>query len=70
MGRFWGEEPPPPQNGQSHCAKCCAAVPIYVEVLIYIAKRLVVVVVSSVQVVKPLSRLAMVHSDLLGVPAI
>ena len=36
----------------------CYYVLIYADALIYIAKWLVVVVVSSVHVVKPLSRLA------------
>ena len=53
---------------ESQC-KCSATyVLIYVEALIYmyIAKRLVVVVViSSVQVVKPLSRLSVVHSEVM-----
>ena len=35
------------------------------SITIYIAKRLVVVVVSSIQVAKPLSRLAVVHSEVL-----
>ena len=40
---------------------------IYADALIYIAERLVVVVVSSVQVVKPHSRLS--RFALVGVPA-
>ena len=38
---------------------------IYADALIYIGKRLVVVVVGSVQVAKPLSRLPVVHSEVL-----
>ena len=48
-----------PPNGQSHSIKCSTTnVLRYAQALIYIAKSLVVVVVSSKRVVKPLSRLA------------
>ena len=54
MGGFGGGGCNPP-NGQSHSVKCGATnVLIYAEALIYIAKWLVVVVVTSVPVVKPL----------------
>ena len=47
-----------PPNGQSHSIKCSTAnVLRYAQALVYIAKSLVVVVVSSKRVVKPLSRL-------------
>ena len=58
--------PPPPPNGQSHSIKCSTTnVHRYVQALIYIAKSLVVVVVSSKRVVKPLSRLAVVQPEVL-----
>ena len=38
---------------------------IYAEALVYIAKRLLVVVVSSLQVVKLPARLSVVHSEVL-----
>ena len=60
--------PPPPPYGQSQSIKCSIAdVLSHVDVLIYIANSLVVVVVSSIQVVhvKPLSRLAVVQSEVL-----
>ena len=45
--------PPPPPNGQSHSIKCSTTnVLRYAQALIYIAKSLVVVVVSSKRVVK------------------
>ena len=72
MGGFKGgvqgvaTAPPLPPKCQSHSAKCNTTyVLIYVEPLIYVAKRLVVVVVSSVQAVKLLSTLAVVHSEVL-----
>ena len=47
----------PPPNGQSHSIKCSTTnVLRYAQALIYIAKSLVVVVVSSKRVVKPLSK--------------
>ena len=56
----------PPQNGQSHSIKCSTTnVLRYAQALIYIAKSLVVVVVSSKQVVKPLSRLPVVQPEVL-----
>ena len=65
-GGVQGVATPSPPNSQNHSAKCSATyVLMYVEALIHIAKRLVVVVVSSVQVVKPLSRPAVVHSEVL-----
>ena len=56
----------PPPNGQSHSIKCSTTnVLRYAQALIYIAKSLVVVVVSSKRVVKPLSRLAVVQPEVL-----
>ena len=55
-----------PPNGQSHSIKCSTTnVLRYAQALIYIAKSLVVVVVSSKRVVKPLSRLAVVQPEVL-----
>ena len=55
-----------PPNGQSHSIKCSTTnVLRYALALIYIAKSLVVVVVSSKRVVKPLSRLAVVQPEVL-----
>ena len=55
-----------PPNGQSHSVKCSTTnVLRYAQALIYIAKSLVVVVVSSKRVVKPLSRLAVVQPEVL-----
>ena len=63
-GGFRGLQPPP--NGQSHSIKCSTTdVLRYAQALIYIAKSLVVVVVSSKRVVKPLSRLAVVQPEVL-----
>ena len=63
-------------NGQSHSIKCSTTnVHRYAQALIYIVKSLVVVVVSSKRVAKPLSRQAVVlhlleclvgHSTVLG----
>ena len=56
----------PPNAGQSHSIKCSTTnVLRYAQALIYIAKSLVVVVVSSKRVVKPLSRLAVVQPEVL-----
>ena len=56
----------PPKNGQSHSIKCSTTnVLRYAQALIYIAKSLVVVVVSSKRVVKPLSRQAVVQPEVL-----
>ena len=53
-------------NGQSHSIKRSTTnVLRYAQALIYIAKSLVVVVVSSKQVVKPLSRQAVVQPEVL-----
>ena len=53
-----------PPNGQSHSIKCSTTnVLRYAQALIYIARSLVVVVVSSKRVVKPLSRLAVVQPE-------
>ena len=61
-----GCNPPPPPNGQSHCIKCSTTnVLRYAQALIYTAKSLVVVVVSSKQVVKPLSRQVVVQPKVL-----
>ena len=50
----------------SHSIKCSTTnVLRYAQALIYIAKSLVVVVVSSKRVVKPLSRLAVVQPEVL-----
>ena len=50
----------------THSIKCSATdVLNHADALIYIAKSLVVVVVSSIQVVKPLSRLVVVQSEVL-----
>ena len=55
-----------PPDGQSHSIKCSTTnVLRYAQALIYIAKSLVVVVVSSKRVVKPLSRLAVVQPEVL-----
>ena len=55
-----------PPNGQSHSIKCSTTnVLRYAQALIYIAKSLVVVVVSSKQVVKLLSRLTVVQAEVL-----
>ena len=55
-----------PPNGQSHSIKCSTTnVLRYAQALIYIAKSLVVVVVSSKRVVKPLSRQAVVQPEVL-----
>ena len=63
-GGFRGVATPP--NGQSHSIKCSTAnVLRYAQALVYIAKSLVVVVVSSKQVVKPLSRQAVVQPEVL-----
>ena len=60
-----GSNPPPPPNGQSHSIKYSTTnVFRYAQALIYIAKSLVVVV-SSKQVVKPLSRQAVVQPEVL-----
>ena len=71
-GRFRGGSggcnppPPPPPYGQSHSIKCSTTnVLRYAQALIYIVKSLVVVVVSSKLVVKPLSRLAVVQPEVL-----
>ena len=65
-GGSGGCNPPPPPNGQSHSIKCSTAnVLRYAQALVYIAKSLVVVVVSSKRVVKPLSRLAVVQPEVL-----
>ena len=56
----------PPPNGQNHSIKCSTTnVLRYAQALIYIAKSLVVVVVSSKRVVKPLSRQAVVQPEVL-----
>ena len=53
----------PSPNGQSHSIKCNTADMLsHANTLIYIA---VVIVVSSIQVVKPLSRQAVVQSEVL-----
>ena len=55
-----------PPNGQSHSIKCSTTnVLRYAQALIYIAKSLVVVVVSSKRVVKPLSRQVVVQPEVL-----
>ena len=55
-----------PPNGQSHSIKCSTAnVLRYAQALVYIAKSLMVVVVSSKRVVKPLSRQAVVQPEVL-----
>ena len=64
LGGVQGVATPP--NGQSHSIKCSATdVLSHADALIYIAKSLVVVVVSSIQVVKPLSRQVVVQSEVL-----
>ena len=75
QGRIWGggggggggvQGVATPPNGQSHSIKCSTTnVLRYAQALIYIAKSLVVVVVSSKRVVKPLSRLAVVQPEVL-----
>ena len=53
-----------PPNGQSHGIKCSTTnMRRYAQALTYIAKSLVVVVVSSKQVVKPHSRQAVVQPE-------
>ena len=63
-GEFLGLQPPPtppPPNDQKYSIEYSTTeVPSHVGALVYIAKSLVVVVVNSKQVVKPLTRLAVV----------
>ena len=55
-----------PPNGQKHDIEYSTTkVPSHAGVLVSIAKNLVVVVVGSKQVVKPLTRLAVVHPEVL-----
>ena len=63
-GGFRGLQPPPPPPQWSE-SQYTTDVLRYAQALIYIAKSLVVVVVSSKQVVKPLSRLAVVQPEVL-----
>ena len=65
-GVEWGSGGCNPPNGQCHSIKCSTTNALrYAQALIYIAKSLVVVVASSKQVVKPLSRLAVVQPEVL-----
>ena len=53
-------------NGKNHNTKCSTTdVLSHTDALIYIGKSLVVVVVSSIRVVKPLSGQAVVQSEVL-----
>ena len=64
LGGVQGVATPP--NGQSHSIKYSTAnVLRYAQALVCIAKSLVVVVVSSKRVVKPLSRQAVVQPEVL-----
>ena len=64
-GGFRGLQPPPPKWSESQYKISTTNVLRYAQALIYIAKSLVVVVVSSKQVVKPLSRQAVVQPEVL-----